>query len=980
MCKFNRIRKNISEFFIKDGFYELSKYEKCKKIEYIKSNKLNIKFFKRKYYDVLEDKFYSVEYDSKNYDLYLIKKEFNNFHDFYIYVGNDIYENTCFYGYKFSKEEIIKYKLKIKKINFDSFIDGTIDEVTFESDENIDEKLLYINKMDTWLKKCKQINSYNEFEEKCEEFKRKFENDSFDLPYSKIFISTILKGDNRLFKRSIISNFKKRGEALCISFIDILMIFGVKSGEEIVKEYEGYNKYNNRLEFKKKIEIYKNLQNRKIRFDKTMCIYVVEDIFDEETNYSYKYYFLAFDELVNFLNNDLSNADLTFAPIDRRIISKHKINQNTKFPVENVPTKYEVKKYYLNGKFYVEQNWYNNDILLDNKLQEFGYFFDFVHFLKGDISNADLIMCEGVGNIKNLNLNLNNIKAKSNDLKDLNLKFNLIDRDEYTNIYTEYINKNELVKIREFQLERSEEYDDSKDTISYISDIHLKKRYESFNVKSKEDKLYVIRNVVSELTKGDSEIILIAGDLTYDINDFKLFLSELNKNFNEKHFFFVLGNHELWYFNNKNIDEIVGFYKNLLASINSKYFHLIYNNLFYLEKGWKEITEKELGKIDSPKLKEITRKSKVVLFGGTGFSGFNKEFNADNGIYNGTLSREQEIKETIRFFNIYKKVVDTLCNRNLIILTHMPINDWNKDSDCKEGVIYVYGHNHHNYFNDDGKKRIYADNQIGYKGKNIHLKKIYFDSNYDYFVDYKDGIYEISKNDYLSYYHGINVKIDFNYNFSNLYLLKKNNAYMFLMKSNNGNLNILNGGKLISAKKRSVEYFYEYLDIYTKSIKMYLSKYNDFQNKISLEIKKIGGDGTIHGCIIDIDFFNHLYINPLDSKVTPYFATSIIDKYVYDNIQSLLINRLSDLYSNYLKLLGSENINKNELIVLKDNYVINNKCEHVKDTTIYKYSRIIKSLQYTTKYNLIRVWDDSIIDKATSEIGCKIITNLLKEK
>ena len=39
-----------------------------------------------------------------------------------------------------------------------------------------------------------------------------------------------------------------------------------------------------------------------------------------------------------------------------------------------------------------------------------------------------------------------------------------------------------------------------------------------------------------------------------------------------------------------------------------------------------------------------------------------------------------------------------------------------------------------------------------------------------------------------------------------------------------------------------------------------MNSYMDKLLNISKVIKSIGGDGSIHGCIVDIDYYNHIYI------------------------------------------------------------------------------------------------------------------------
>ena len=157
---------------------------------------------------------------------------------------------------------------------------------------------------------------------------------------------------------------------------------------------------------------------------------------------------------------------------------------------------------------------------------------------------------------------------------------------------------------------------------------------------------------------------------------------------------------------------------------------------------------------------------------------------------------------------------------------------------------------------------------------------------------------------------------------------------------------------------------------------MFISKYDEFQKQISTEIQRIGGSGNIHGCIIDIDYYNHLYLNPLDKKVTPYFAYSITNKYVYKNLPSLLKCRCPELFAHYQEL-QSGNSNSNQLVLFKDSMEITTKSEHNTDTEMYKISRLIKGLQYTTKYNIVRIWNDNLVDKVSAENGKLIVSGIL---
>ena len=74
-----------------------------------------------------------------------------------------------------------------------------------------------------------------------------------------------------------------------------------------------------------------------------------------------------------------------------------------------------------------------------------------------------------------------------------------------------------------------------------------------------------------------------------------------------------------------------------------------------------------------------------------------------------------------------------------------------------------------------------------------------------------------------------------------------------------------------------------------------MNSYMDKLLNISKVIKSIGGDGSIHGCIVDIDYYNHIYINPVDGKITPYFAYDM-EQNMYIKIYIHFLQKRSLLY------------------------------------------------------------------------------------
>lgn len=293
----------------------------------------------------------------------------------------------------------------------------------------------------------------------------------------------------------------------------------------------------------------------------------------------------------------------------------------------------------------------------------------------------------------------------------------------------------------------------------------------------------------------------------------------------------------------------------------------------------------------------------------------------------------------------------------------MPQKDWHTQNVPHNNFVYVNGHTHRNYFYDDGVYRIYSDNQIGYHQNNCCLKFFYLDDDYDIFANYSDGIYEITREDYWNFNRGKNIGITFNRKFHKLYMLKKNGYYMFILESANSNLNILNGGFMKRLPIASVRYYYEQMDNVISKIKTPLDKYSQAQKQIADKIKTIGGCGKIHGAIIDIDFFNHIYVNPIDYTITPYFALDIQRKIVFPDVLTLLQQNCPSLYANYLNVIQGDS--KSQLTFTYAKSI--KKAQTYLETDIYNASREIKKMQ-KLQNNILSVWLDTSLKLTDSDV------------
>lgn len=279
---------------------------------------------------------------------------------------------------------------------------------------------------------------------------------------------------------------------------------------------------------------------------------------------------------------------------------------------------------------------------------------------------------------------------------------------------------------------------------------------------------------------------------------------------------------------------------------------------------------------------------------------------------------------------------------------------------------------------------------------------------------YDDGIYNISINDYWTYLRSIDVRSEndaypmFKYT-DHVIMLKRKKYVMFFSVSPKGKLAILNGAERRIAEF-SIEYYYDYIERYAKGVKQRFSKYWDAIYNISEQLKslkpssgylrknqysdyvfecnKIGinpksfnewvyGEkqkyrisGKVHGCIVDIDYFNHIYLNPQDGKITPYFAVSMYDKDVYENVEDMLMAKRPEMLESYQKYIAC-NTKSRLAIATSENNSGNKKqynvmsAKYIKDYSynIYKISNRIKLLQNIYTDNLVQIWYDEILNE-----------------
>ena len=539
-------------------------------------------------------------------------------------------------------------------------------------------------------------------------------------------------------------------------------------------------------------------------------------------------------------------------------------------------------------------------------------------------------------------------------------------------------NKNTEVLENKNRIDNFDYWYDTK--VFYVTDIHIDSKISDIygdSVSDKEVESIInssVENIVKEYTEGHvrHSILLIGGDVSYDCHRTELFYRKLTESISEREIMAILGNHEYWDDRTRksNPDDL---------SLTSKYYEELFNKLHisfannmlfaYKNKRRYFVRGEELLNASLDDIRDFVKDSPLTILGGTGFSGLNKEFNCTCGIYrNAILSREHEIELSAKFESIYCKILEAVPDSRILVLTHMPICDWTNKSP-NPNWIYVNGHTHRNVMNISENSRIYSDNQIGYGGV-VHLKNFYMSRSHDIFRYYPDGIHTITKDLYQNFYRSKNMNMSCNRD-GTYSMIKRDSLYCFFYQNNN-KLYMLDGGTIRNTSNHNLNYYFDNMTKYGEAVGEFVKEYQSRLKIISSTVRAIGGDGHMHGCIVDVDFYNHVYLNPFDGTLTSYTATDIVNKYVFHGFESMLESKRKDLLSNYRKILNQEGTNLPVVFTNQTSYE-----GYYGGTDIYKVSKLIYTMQHLTENFVIRRWDDALMTTTDNDKQKNSILSLL---
>ena len=644
----------------------------------------------------------------------------------------------------------------------------------------------------------------------------------------------------------------------------------------------------------------------------------------------------------------------------------------------------ETKALYDKGKevFIVEEKKCQSslDCLLgkddDLVIYETESFDEFYNYLNGDLKEAMLVDFDFEDiDLKKYNTSgafINRVVLENQEVYDGGFYTRCLENvcNEHENHYEKHY---ELVPAESVihDIIESDKLIDNNKRVYYISDLHIdhKIRARFPERATKEEVQLFLIDIVNQMLSyiyedKKTSYLLIAGDVSCSFEICEMFYRELAKKWTSSKIIAVLGNHELWDYSARfdnieagNIDKTIDKFCNMF---NREKIVFLNNSLYveHLNSPSEVVPINELTTMSEEKLKDICKESSFVVYGGVGFSGLCKEYNASHGLYrNAVKTIEDDLMFTSQFCKGYEKLKESLGNRNVIVLSHTPRDNWSSEEYVK-GWIYVNGHTHHNTLLIDDEKSVYSDNQIGYKNPTHQLKYFELSETVDLFKDYTDGIYKITREQYFSFYRALKMNISFRRVDGEIYMLKKSNIYCFIFKWENC-LYLLNGGEIRSLINGSLKYYYDSMDVYLDAINDLLNGYNTALKNISREIKRFGGSGKVHGCIVDIDYFNHVYLDINEGKIYPYYARSVVSKQFYQNVSSLLKDKCPELSENYQRL--SSNDRRLDLYSKENSLLFQEDSIFVSDTLMYSPSRTMKFLQYATEMNVIRVWNEGYL-------------------
>lgn len=633
--------------------------------------------------------------------------------------------------------------------------------------------------------------------------------------------------------------------------------------------------------------------------------------------------------------------------------------------------------YYYNGKKYSQKelvDMFGTGLKKHReqwKPTEYGYKYTF----KRGIHSGEIIEIHRITN-----------KTKNKEIIDENIDFKNAEKINYNSSLYDFKKPVENIiaaqNIKGIFNEHLYYGEDKSLVVDYISDLHLDNHLQFYE---NEDEM--IDNIVQKLlinlqgirciinfdktNNQYNHIFIFCGDIANSKELTKKFYCSFMKEFNNKiskikwelsiimhnkgikesdfsfEVYAVLGNHEYSDFYSK--EECDEYYSKLFKELNVTFLN---NNFMCLDH--------------------------YCVFGGTGFAKYNDKYNSNTVLSYKSDNEEKERKQTAIFENEYYNALNFAINNNkrLICISHYPVSDC-LNNKLNEKAVYFYGHDHHNFFIKSQKCTIYANNQIGYSNNNFSFKEVFLGYEINPYANVTDGLYLTSINDYslFCHYNGTvlkkgSIRKILQSKYANLYMIKRCNIYAFFIVNDLGIL-ILNGGRPKKITNcTDINWICDNFDIVLKKYYQGIVPLRKCQIQVSEELQQLGFWGTIHGCIVDIDYYNHIMFNPIDGSIKCYYSSQfgkiayqhhLIEKIIKRSTTQNFVER-NKLMKKYKKCSALNKIEQNCLSLLPSGNTQIQEENISRKEGIYGLSNKISALQRIFSDKTLRDFDITLTE------------------
>lgn len=536
------------------------------------------------------------------------------------------------------------------------------------------------------------------------------------------------------------------------------------------------------------------------------------------------------------------------------------------------------------------------------------------------------------------------------------------------------IKKNKLNKSEQKEFERlTKEERELSDRLDYL--IPLREKAEKKILKGISDDMKEFAR------KYHRFYILIGGDISDSIEYSKIFYGRLRDKIPEDRIMAVLGNHEISTF--ETLDQAYKAYFQLFVQL--CIFPLFNMGATDIKFDERNNDFKSYGIYEWPD-NEYFRSDELCFYGGIGFNKFDQEYNAETIITAPDIQGDKgrEVAECEKYIEGYKKALEfsKVHNRVLVVLSHYPLHDWMKKNECDSRCYYFYGHDHRNSSYGANGAYVFGDNQIGYKAKEFSFKCVELNELYNPFYSLKDGCHIVNVDDYIQYHvfageghigggvcRNIRKYIEKGYSF---WMIKKNGYFGFFLTMGSS-CYLCKGGTVakLPPKREGIIYFYSRFEKMINRLVEMLLPYRSFQEKISEEIKSIGGVGSMHGLIVDYDFWHHVEIDPFEKRLVFYYSPMMGFKQEFTDVRGLLSHVCKDeieVKNRIINVNSDGLIFRNEIDLYdKDDSRLDIQRVDIKNS-FYAISSKMKNLERIFTAGILREWDESWIKDVQPEI------------